>query len=94
MVVKAVWSGGVRATNGDELGANELKDFKVTIVKKSDTITLTPFQLADLSDNDNNIDLCLKEDGIPIRLEVNENIAIDPNDDKNPATEVKVLSRW
>jgi hypothetical protein len=94
LVVKAVWSGGVRATNGDELGTNELKDFQVTIVKESDTITVTPFQLADLSDNDNNIDLCLKEDGIPIRLEVNENIAIDPNDDRNPKTEIEILSRW
>jgi hypothetical protein len=94
MVVKAVWSGGVRATNRDELGANELKDFKVTMVKDSDTLTVTPFQLADLSDNDNNIDLCLKEDGIPIRLEVNENIAIDPNDDKNVKTEIEILGRW
>lgn len=94
MVVKAVWSGGVRATNGDELGMNELKDIKVTMVSKSDTITVTPFQLADLSDNDNNIDLCLKEDGIPIRLEVSENIAIDPNDDKNPKTTIEVISRW
>jgi hypothetical protein len=94
MVVKAVWSGGVRATNGDELGASELNDFKVIMVMESDTISVTPFQLADLSDNDNNIDLCLKEDGIPIRLEVNENIAIDPNDDKNPKTEIGILSRW
>ena len=94
LVVKAVWSGGVRATNGDELGTNELLDFKVTIVKESDTISVTPFQLADLSDNDNNIDLCLKEEGIPIRLEVNENIAIDPNGDKNPKTEIEILSRW
>ena len=94
MVVKAVWSGGVRATNGDELGANELDDFKVTIVKESDTLTVTPFQLADLSDNDNNIDLCLKEEGIPILLVVNGDIAIDPNDDKNPGTEIEILSRW
>ncbi|MDT0554124.1 hypothetical protein [Urechidicola vernalis] len=36
----------------------------------------------------------LKEDGIPIRLEVNENIAIDPNDDKNPKTEIEIFSRW
>lgn len=94
MVVKAAWSGGVRATNGNELGNNELKDFKVTMVRQSDTITVIPFQLADLSDNDNNIDLCLEEDGIPIYLTVNENIAIDPNDDKNPKTEVEILSRW
>ena len=94
MVVKAVWSGGVRATNGNELGSNELKDFKVTMVRESDTITVTPFKLADLSDNDNNIDLCLREDGIPTYLTVNENIAIDPNDDKNPKTELAILSRW
>lgn len=94
MVVKAVWSGGVRATNGSELGDKELADFKVTMVMESDTITVSPFQLADLSDNDNNIDLCLKEDGIPIHLTIAENIAIDPNDDKNPKTEIGIVSRW
>ena len=94
VVVKAVWSGGVRATNGNELGTNELNDFQVTMIKESDTIIVTPFQLADLSDNDNNIDLCLKEGGIPIHLSVTENIAIDPNDDKNPKTEIGILSRW
>lgn len=94
IIVKAVWSGGVRAVDGGELGANELDDFKVTMVQGEDTILVTPFQLADLSDNDNNIDLCLKEDGIPIHVEVNENVAIDPRDDKNPRTKIEVLSRW
>lgn len=94
MVVKAVWSGGVRAVNGKELGENELDDFIVTLVNGSDTVKVTPFKLADLGDSENNIDLCLKQSGIPILVEVNENIAIDPNDDKNPKTQVKVLSRW
>lgn len=94
MVVKAVWSGGVRAINGEELGENEKDDFIVTLVQGSDTIKVSPFKLADLGDNENNIDLCLKESGIPILVEVNENIAIDPNDDKNPRTEVEILSRW
>ncbi len=94
MVVKAVWSGGVRALNGEELGENEKKDFMVTLVNGADTSVVTPFQLADLSDNDNNIDLCLKESGIPILVQVSEDIAIDPNDDPNPATEVEVVSRW
>ena len=94
MVVKAVWSGGVRAVNGEELGENEKNDFTVTLVNGSDTLQVTPFQLADLGDNDNNIDLCLKESGVPIKLEVKENIAIDPRDDKNPKTEIKILSRW
>jgi hypothetical protein len=94
MIVTVVWSGGVRDVNGDELGPNELGDFYVTMVDGSDTIIVNPFQLADLADNDNNIDLCLKEDGIPIFVQVNENIAIDPNDDKNPPTEIKIVSRW
>jgi hypothetical protein len=94
MVVKVVWSGGVRAINGKELGDNELKDFTVTLVKGLDTIKVKPFKLADLRDNDNNIDLCLKQTGIPILVDANENIAIDPNGDKNPKTKIEILSRW
>ncbi len=94
MVVKAVWSGGVRAVNGEELGDNERNAFEVTLVQGTDTLTVTPFQLADLSDGDNNTDLCLTESGIPIKLVVSENVAIDPRDDKNPQTEVSVVSRW
>ena len=94
MVVKAVWSGGVRAINGEELGDNELNDFVVIMVNGTDTIKVSPFKLADLGDNENNIDLCLKEEGTPILVQANAAIAIDPNDDKNPFTEVQVLSRW
>jgi len=93
-VVKVVWSGGVRAVNGKELGENELNAFTVTLVNGLDTMKLHPFKLADLGDNENNIDICLKQPGIPILLEVNENIAIDPNNDKNPKTQIKVVSRW
>jgi len=94
MIVKAVWAGGVRAVNGEELGDNELSAFEVTLVQGIDTISVHPFQLADLGDNDNNIDLCLKENGIPITLSVQKNIAIDPRDDKNPQTQINVVSRW
>jgi hypothetical protein len=44
--------------------------------------------------NDNNIDLCIKENGVPILVEAKENIAIDPNNDKNPFTEINILGRW
>lgn len=94
MVVKAVWSGGVRALSGEELGENEKNAFTVTLVDGTDTLQVHPFQLADLGDNENNIDLCLKEMGIPILVEVVENVAIDPNDDPNPKTQIKVVSRW
>lgn len=93
-VVKTVWSGGVRAVNGKELGHDEIKAFEVTLMQGSDTLTVTPYQLADLADNDNNIDLCLAEPGIPIRVAVKENTAIDPRDDKNPGTAIEVVSRW
>lgn len=94
LVVKAVWSGGVRATNGNELGLNELNHFEVTLVQEADTLIVTPFQLADLEDNDNNIDLCLKESGTPLLLKVNKNVAIDPRGDKNPKTQMEIKSRW
>ncbi|MFN0049846.1 MAG: hypothetical protein ACKVOU_12055 [Cytophagales bacterium] len=94
MVVKVVWAGGVRAINGKELGDNELKDFVVTLISGADTTKVTPFKLADLGDSENNIDLCIKQSGTPILIEVNENIAIDPNNDKNPKTQMKVVGRW
>ena len=94
MIVKAVWAGGVRALSGKELGENEIKAFEVTMIQGSDTVTVTPFQLADLADNDNNIDLCLVESGIPINVLVKENTAIDPRDDGNPRTSIEVVSRW
>lgn len=93
-VVKAVWSGGVRALDGEELGENEREAFTVTLVQGADTVQVHPFLLADLGDNENNIDLCLNQPGRPIRVQVKENVAIDPNDDPNPATQVEVVSRW
>ncbi len=94
LVVRAVWAGGVRAVNGEELGDNELKAFQVTIVRGTDTIQVHPYKLADLGDNDNNIDLCLKEEGIPILVEAEAGIAIDPRGDVNPETRMEVISRW
>lgn len=94
MVVRAVWAGGVRALNGKELGDAELEAFTVHLIKNQDTIKVNPFKLADLGDNDNNIDLCLKESGIPILVEAEANIAIDPRDDPNPYTQCVIESRW
>jgi hypothetical protein len=94
MVVRTVWAGGVRATNGQELGDNELESFHVTMVQGSDTVVVKPYMLADLGDNDNNIDLCLKVEGRPILVEADAGIAIDPRGDVNPETKAEVLSRW
>ena len=94
MVVRAVWAGGVRAVNGKELGDNELEAFRVTMLQGMDTVQVHPYKLADLGDNDNNLDLCLKESGIPILVEADAGIAIDPRGDVNPVTRMKVISRW
>lgn len=93
-VVRVVWSGGVRATNGEELGNAELNAFTVTLLRNTDTIRVHPFQMADLNDNENNIDLCIREEGIPLYVEAAANIAIDPRDDKNANTKCKVAGRW
>jgi hypothetical protein len=94
IVVKAVWAGGVRAVNGNELGENELDALQVTMISGEDTIKVRPYQLADINDGDNNIDLCLKEKGVPILIEADAGIAIDPRGDQNPRTKMKVTSRW
>lgn len=94
MVVRAVWSGGVRALDGKDLGDNELDAFQVTLVNGLDTVKVHPYKLADLRDGDNNIDLCLKAKGIPILVEAKAGIAMDPRDDVNPETQKEIVSRW
>lgn len=93
-VIRIVWAGGVTATTGKELGEKELACFLITLIQDSDTIKVHPFHIADIDDNDNNIDLCIKEKGIPILVETREKIAIDPRGDKNPYTKMKIIGRW
>ena len=93
-VVRTVWAGGVRAMNGEELGEKELQQFTITLERRNKTIEVQPFQIADTSDNDNNIDLCIKEKGTPLSVSVKANTAIDPRDDANDFTKINILSRW
>lgn len=94
LVVRTVWAGGVRALNGEELGDNEINNFKVFLQKGKDTLEIQPFKIADIGDNDNNIDLCIKEEGTPFSVSVKANTAIDPRDDPNEFTTLKIVSRW
>lgn len=94
-IVRTVWAGGVRAMDGEELGDKDLQQFTVTLEKRRNkTIDVHPFQIADTGDNDNNIDLCINEKGKPISVSVKSNTAIDPRDDPNDFTTIKILSRW
>lgn len=94
VVVRTVWAGGVRSKEGKEIGAAERKHFYVKLLVGKDTVEVHPFLIADLNDNENNIDLCIKEAGVPLSVKADKHIAIDPNDDLNPETEIAVLSRW
>ena len=94
MVVRTVWAGGVRALNGEELGEKELENFKVHLQIGKDTLQVHPFQIADIGDNDNNIDLCMDKEGIPLKVRVKADTAIDPRGDANDFTSMEVVSRW
>lgn len=94
VVVRIVWAGGVRAVDGQELGDRELKRFRVIMTSGKKSWTTSPFRIADIDDNDNNIDLCISENGIPKSVEVDANTAIDPRGDANPFTQKEILSRW
>ncbi|WP_165783692.1 hypothetical protein [Leptospira kmetyi] len=94
IVVRIVWAGGVRAADGQELGDRDLKRFRIRMTSGKKTWTAFPYQIADIDDNDNNIDLCISEKGIPKFVEVEANTAIDPRGDANPYTKKEILSRW
>nr|WP_225913529.1 hypothetical protein [Leptospira yasudae] len=94
VVVRTVWAGGVRAIDGQELSDRELKRFRIRMKAGKKTWFTHPFRIADIDDNDNNIDLCISEKGIPTAVEVEANTAIDPRGDSNPFTKKEVLSRW
>jgi hypothetical protein len=92
-IVRTVWAGGVRATSGEELGEHDLAKFTVFLLQDQDTVITHPFQIADVNDNDNNIDLCLRESGVPLSIQVDANTAIDPRGDANPFTYQNIVSR-
>ncbi|TGK31758.1 hypothetical protein EHQ12_14800 [Leptospira gomenensis] len=94
LVVRIVWAGGVRALDGRELGNNDLKKFRIQMTSGKKNWVTSPFQIADTDDNDNNVDLCISENGIPKSVEVDANTAIDPRGDANPFTKKEILSRW
>lgn len=51
---------------------------------------VTPDALADLGDNDNYEHLCLSEAAIPVRVHAAAGVVLDPRDDPNVETTVRV----
>lgn len=93
-VVRVIWSGGVRGIDGKDINQTHRKKFQVTFRKKDGTsYQASPFQLADLGDNDNNIELCFQTLDTPTKVDVTEGFAIDPRGDKNPKTSVPIVPK-
>ncbi len=94
-VVRMVWSGGVTSPGGEELGAAQLPKIKVKLQQENgEVIFAKPFQLADLNDADNNVDVCLEVAGKPIEVAVAAGIMEDPNGDVNEYEKAVVVGRW
>jgi hypothetical protein len=80
-----VWSGGVTKPGGEEIDDLERKAYRVSLIDGS---AVTPFAIGDLSDGDNNHELCL-ESGIQAqRVEFPAGLLTDPREDLNPATAI------
>ena len=90
-VVRAVWTGGITRPGGDELEAEDVARYEVTLEDADGTpSTVAPFALGDLDDGDNNHELCLNVEGTPTTIAFPAGFVTDPNEDLNPATEIEV----
>lgn len=84
-LVVAVWSGGVNPAQ-DRSEADHLAGYTVT----TDAGPIQPAALGDLGDNDNYVHLCLNTISTAQSVEFVPGILVDPNDDLNPRTSVRV----
>ncbi|GAB4523162.1 MAG: hypothetical protein Tsb0020_41580 [Haliangiales bacterium] len=90
-IVRAVWTGGITRPGGDEIEAEDVARYKVTVEAEDGTQSVvTPFAVGDLNDRDNNHKLCLDMEGTPVHIAFPAGFVTDPNEDLNPDTQVAV----
>ncbi len=90
-VVRVIWAGGVTKPGGREVDDAERQLYRVTVRKKDGSIIkATPFALADLGDGDNNHELCLDVDGIPLSIDFPAGHLTDPREDLNPESSIRI----
>jgi hypothetical protein len=90
-VVRVTWAGGVTRPDGAPVGEAERLAYQVTLESANGSRrVITPFALADLSDNDNNHDLCLDVSDQVTRVWFKAGLLVDPAGDFNPATEIQI----
>ena len=91
-VVRVVWGGGVTKPGGDEVDDVEREAYRVTILDNDTLTTVTPFALGDLSDGDNNHELCLDVTSEVVRIEFPAGLMTDPREDLNIATSITLTN--
>jgi len=90
-VLRVAWSGGVLAVGGAEVTQQEWKRYTVAMRTEDGRIELVkPFAVGDLNDQDNNHELCLNQIGKPLAVRFPAGLLIDPNNDVNEATRIRV----
>jgi hypothetical protein len=90
-VIRVTWAGGVAPPSGDDAGDIERALYRVTVERAGgDRDEITPAALADLGDNDNNHHLCLDTRDPAISVYFPAGHLVDPNQDLNPATKIRI----
>ncbi len=93
-IVRVRWNGGVTKPGNEEVDDLEREQYMVTIEAEDGTTEeVVPFALGNLHDGDNNHDLCLDVEGMPVSVSFPADLVTDPNEDLNPETgaEITVL---
>lgn len=90
-VVRVTWNGGVTKPGGGDADAVEAQLYRVTVSKPDGTrLDVAPVALADLSDGDNNHELCLDVADPAVAVSFPAGHLTDPREDLNEDTATAV----
>ena len=91
--LRVTWEGGVTLQGGGELTQDHRNLYTISVVAADgSTRDVTPIEIADLNDGDNNHMLCVDTTDRPLAVSFPAGIVVDPNGDLNPATTIEVTS--
>lgn len=92
-IIRVVWSGGVTAVDGDEIGPEEWAGYQVFSNDDSGGLFAErPFAVGDLNDNDNNHELCMNTQMDWADVAYTLPYLVDPNGDRNSSDETVSIS--
>lgn len=89
--LRVTWAGGVTLKGGDAPTQEARRLYTVTVLGEDGTTReVSPIELADHEDPDNNHVLCLDTSDVPVFVSFPKGHFTDPNEDPNPATSIAV----